>query len=90
MKYEYALLEDLFRCLFALNHVWLADEKRLAQRLTDFDLVPINANQRIEQIIMRQASCATLDGSLTALRTLFIDTVDCALKRYPDLAVPRP
>lgn len=89
LKYEYTLFEDLFRCLFALNHVWLADEKRLTQRLTDLAHKPANATQRIEQIILRQADCHTLTGSLTAIRSLFADTAACVRQRYPDLAIPR-
>ncbi len=85
LKYEYDLLEKLFYALFALNHTWFSDEKRLARRITSFRYVPAQAESRIRSIILHRDGNESLDYCLESIKQLFEDTVACVHQRYPGL-----
>ena len=89
LKYKYNLLDTLFRALFALNHVWLSDEKGLVQRAASFQYAPERMEARICSIIMHQDDDVDLNNCLNSLKQLFADTVSAIHQRYPDLNLPR-
>jgi predicted nucleotidyltransferase len=88
LKYKYILLETLFRALFALNHVWLSDEKRLTTRTASFQYVPERVEARIRSVIMHQDRERDLNNCLTNLKRLFAETVLSVHQRYPGLDLP--
>jgi hypothetical protein len=88
LKYKYRLLETLFRALFALNRVWLSDEKWLAQRVSGFEYVPERIEARVRAVIMHQGEDGDLESCLLSLKQLFADAVSSAHRRYPDLDLP--
>ena len=85
---KYNLLETLFRALFALNHVWLSDEKWLTKRIASFQYVPEQIGARIRSVIMHQDGDRDLNNCLTSLKQLFADTVLSIHRRYPGLDLP--
>jgi predicted nucleotidyltransferase len=88
LKYKYNLLEALFRALFALNHVWLSEEKRLTKRVASFRYVPERIEARIRSVIMHQNADSDLNHCMTSLKQLFADTVVSVHRRYPGLDLP--
>ena len=88
LKYKYNLLETLFRALFALNHVWLSDEKWLTKRIASFQYVPEQIGARIRSVIMHQDGDRDLNNCLTSLKQLCADTVLSIHRRYPGLDLP--
>jgi len=88
LKYKYNLLETLFRSLFALNHVWLSDEKWLTKRIASFQYVPEQIGARIRSVIIHQDGDRDLNNCLTSLKQLFADTVLSVHRRYPGLDLP--
>jgi predicted nucleotidyltransferase len=87
-KYQHALLQNLFAILYALNQQWFSDEKRLTKRIMAFDLKPIQADERIENIIMYQHGNENLKTCLANIKSLFADTVSLVNKKYPELECP--
>lgn len=88
LKYKYHLLEASFYALFALNHVWLSDEKMLTKRVASFQYVPKQIEARIRSVIMHQNANRDLNHCLTSLKQLFADTVSSVHQRYPGLDLP--
>jgi len=88
LKCKYNLLDTLFRALFALNHVWLSDEKGLVQRVASFRYAPEQIGARIHSIIMHQDEDMGLSNCLSSLKQLFANTVSSIHQRYPDLDLP--
>ena len=88
LKYKYTLLEKLFCALFALNHVWLSDEKGLAKRVASFNYAPEQIGARIRSVIMHRNGDRDLGTCLTSLKQLFADTVLSVHGRYPELGLP--
>jgi hypothetical protein len=88
LKYKYHLLEALFCALFALNHVWLSDEKMLTRRVASFQYAPKQTGARIRSVIMHQDADRDLSHCLTSLKQLFADTVLSVHQRYPALDLP--
>lgn len=87
-KYQHALLQNLFAILYALNQQWFSDEKRLTERIMTFALKPVQANERIENIIMHQHGNENLKTCLTNIKSLFADTAFLVNKKYPELDCP--
>lgn len=88
LKYKSHLLEALFCALFALNHVWLSEEKMLTKRVASFQYVPKQIEARIRSVIMHQNADRDLNHCLTSLKQLFADTVSSVHRRYPELDLP--
>jgi predicted nucleotidyltransferase len=88
LKNEYNILDTLIRILFALNHVWLSDEKWLSKRIANFEYVPKQIERRIDSIILHQHQNSDLNKCLSSIKELFADTVLAIHRRYPDLDLP--
>jgi hypothetical protein len=89
LKHQSALFEKLFFTLFALNRVWYADEKRLAERIMYFEAAPTNADERIWAAILHTYDRHDLEHCLREIIALCADTARIARQRYPDLDLPR-
>jgi predicted nucleotidyltransferase len=88
LKNETNILDTLFRIFFALNHVWLSDEKWLLKRIAGFEYVPEQIEMRIDSIILHQHPNSDLNNCLSSIKELFADTVLSIHGRYPDLDLP--
>jgi predicted nucleotidyltransferase len=88
LKYEYEVLDNFFTALFALNHRWYSDEKRLTEIVRSFEVAPRDVGDRIESIIMHKNGCEDLPQCLREIKGLFADFAAIALEKYPDLSVP--
>jgi predicted nucleotidyltransferase len=88
LKYQYNLLDTLFYVLFALNHVWLSDEKGLVRRVAGFEYVPEQIEMRIQSMLLYRHEDGDLNNCLSSLKGLLADTVQSAHQRYPDLGLP--
>lgn len=88
LKYSYNLLELLFRALFALNHVWLCDEKWLTRRIANFEYVPKHIEMRIHSIVMHHHENSELSNCLASLKRLFAESVQSIHGKYPHLDMP--
>lgn len=89
LKYEYELLDKLFSALFALNRVWYADEKRLTRRVASLALKPTDVDARLQRLIGRQGTCATMAGALIEIQALYRETAELAHDRLSDLTTPQ-
>jgi len=88
LKSEYEVMDNFFTAIFALNHQWYSDEKRLTHRIRSFDLVPRNVADRIESIIMHRNSNANLEKCLQDIKRLFADLATVSREKYPSLDLP--
>ena len=88
LKYEYEVLDNFMTTLFALNHEWFCDERRLIKIIGNFELTPENCVKRLESIIMHQGDNANLKKCLENIGKLFFDICKISRQRYPHLELP--
>jgi predicted nucleotidyltransferase len=88
LKNQYLLLEKFFYAIFALNRTWFSDEKGLIEKVMNFKLVPLRADQRIQATILHEDRSKNLAGSLREIESLFRDTAVCVEQVYPNLDIP--
>ena len=88
LKFKYQLLDNFFTALFALNRQWFSDEKRLVEKVEEFDHTPGQAKSRLGAVIMQSGNSAPLAGSLKELKSLFFDLACLSRKVYPELEIP--
>ena len=87
LKIEYDVLDSFMTALFALNRQWFCDEKRLLNRIKNFELKPDNCSERLESIIKHHGENIELEKCLTNVCKLLIDLQAISKKTYPKLNV---
>ena len=71
LKGKYLMLEKFFYTIFALNRVWISDEKRLTEKVMDFEFIPCKTDQRIQTIILHSDGSETLANCLMGIKVAF-------------------
>jgi predicted nucleotidyltransferase len=88
LTYKKVVLETLFRALFAINKIWLSDEKDLINIISGFQYIPDNFENRVNSIILHQNESIDLEKCLLSIKKLIADTVRVIHQQYPDIKLP--
>jgi hypothetical protein len=87
-KAETQMVSNLIAALYAVNRVWMLDERRLRLLTPSFAILPSDFVQRLESLLMRQGASQTLEGSHRMLLELYRDLAVSAAARYPHWQLP--
>ena len=74
--------------IFALNRQWRAHEKRVIDQIRRLDIVPRNAADRLESVILHDNENTSLDVNARSIKELFSDLTALALDQFPDIDLP--
>ena len=85
---KWMVFDYFVSALFALNRQWRAHEKRVIDQIRRLEIVPQNAANRVESIILHKKEYASLEANAKSIKELFSDFTALAFEQFPDIDLP--